>query len=76
MAEALEKTVGIYDIKAGDIIVDDIACRVVAARTSAFGEVTWFVEDGNGYHYHIERTFGQVSRLDWTEEEWDAYRAL
>ena len=68
--------ISIFDAKPGDIIRDDIACRIVAARTSHFGEVTWFVEDGNGHHYHIERSKGTVETLDWTEEDWNAYRAL
>lgn len=70
-------TIANVDLKAGDIIIDDIACRVDSIVFCDSDGVCMMVEDGNGYWYTLTRAFEGFSRtLGWTEEQWTAYRAL
>lgn len=66
----------IADIAVGDIILDGIPSIVETVIPREFGEFTFFVEDGNGYRNMIRCDGGILFKIDWTRDEWDAYRAL
>ena len=65
------------DAEVGDIVVDGIPSRVEKIVYNDWQGVCLKVEDGNGYINYIRTgTTGIVTRLDWTPEDWEAYRAL
>ncbi len=65
------------DLAAGMIIIDDIACRVDKVIFADADGVCVMVEDGNGHFYTLTRGFEGFSKiLDWSEDDWKAYRAL
>lgn len=70
-------TIANVDLKANDIIIDDIACRIDKVIFADADGVCMMVEDGNGYFYTLTRGFEGFSKtLDWSAEDWAAYRAL
>lgn len=73
---AISKTLGM-DLRAGMIIRDDIACRIVSVVPEYLGEVFVSVEDGNGYFYSMRLdSHTAYSTYNWSSEDWDMYRAL
>lgn len=70
------KIIANVDLKANDIIIEDIACRIDKIIFADHDGVCMMVEDGNGYFYTLTRGFEGFSKvLDWTEEKWAAYLA-
>jgi len=65
------------DLKVGDVISDDIACKISAINRFDDGTLTLHVLDGNGWRYMIHAVEqSRFTRFNWSEDEWAEYLAL
>lgn len=68
------RTVTGIELAKGDIIRDDVYCRIVGATDPNYDERMIIVEDGTGLHYNLRIGIDETFTVyDWTEEEWDEY---
>lgn len=76
-----EKTgqkVKVEDLKKGDILHYELASIIeYIIKNEEWQECYIGIRDCNGYPDRLERTYGtEFTVLDWSLDDWDAFRAL
>lgn len=65
------------ELAIGDFIRDDIMCKIISVTEPNYDETAVMVEDGNGFTYMIRiGMFAEYRTYNWTEQDWEAYKAL